>query len=147
MFDVVHPYVPMFLCPMFHVKPRRKTDVKIQSSHYRNCFLGESNMGMLMSKEYFSEATQPTIKLPRPPLCCGQGVQALAWAERLDGYLAAVEESPLNKKAREGQTYQPAGLYPKSVDPTGFEYRESVLICLVRGQRGKAPGQMDKSFL
>ena len=84
-------------------------------------------MGMLMSKEYFSEATQPTIKLPRPPLCCGAGVQALAWAERLDGYLAAVEESPLNKKAREEQTYQPAGLYPTSVDPTGFEYKESVL--------------------
>ena len=84
-------------------------------------------MGMLISKEYFSEATQPTKKLRRPPLCCGQGVQALAWAERLDGYLAAVEESPLNKKAREEQTYQPAGLYPSSVDPTGFEYKEAVL--------------------
>jgi hypothetical protein len=84
-------------------------------------------MGMLMSKEYFAEAEQPTKKLRRPPLCCGQGVQALAWAERLDGYRAAVEESPLNKKAREGQTYQPAGLYPSSVDPTGFEYKEPVM--------------------
>ncbi len=89
-------------------------------------------MGFALSKEMFvtsttDEAAQPTMKLPRPPLCCGQGVQALAWAERLDGYEAAVEESPLNKKAREGQLYQPAGLYPTSVDPTGFEYKEATL--------------------
>ena len=86
-------------------------------------------MGHALSKEYFKtdNITEPTKNLRRPPLCCGQGVQALAWAERLDGYQAAVAESPLNTLAREGQLYQPAGLYPSSVDPTGFEYKEATM--------------------
>lgn len=84
-------------------------------------------MGHALSKERFSEAEQPTKNLRRPPLCCGGGVQALAWAERLDGYEAAVAESPVNVMARQGQLYQPAGLYPAAVDPTGFEYKEVVL--------------------
>jgi hypothetical protein len=74
-----------------------------------------------MGKSYSKEAFDAT-KLSRPPLCCGQGVQALAWAERLDGYRAAVEASSLNSTAREGQRYQPAGLYPRgTTDVSGDE--------------------------
>lgn len=60
-------------------------------------------MGLFFSREHFETESK---KVERPPLCCGGGAQALNWAERLDGYLAAVEESSLNKKARIGTSYQ-----------------------------------------
>lgn len=57
-------------------------------------------MGSFFSREYFSDGA-----FQRPPLCCGGGAQALNWSERLDGYLEAVQESPINVKARRGQNY------------------------------------------
>ena len=59
-------------------------------------------MGHFFSRESFEDDVR------RPPLCCGGGMQALNWAERIDGYLAAVQESELNVKARSAGEYKPA---------------------------------------
>ncbi len=62
-------------------------------------------MGLFFSRESFEDGTED---VKRPPLCCGGGMQALNWAERIDGYLAAVAESELNMKARSTGEYKPA---------------------------------------
>jgi hypothetical protein len=44
----------------------------------------------------------------RPPISAAQGLQALNYAERIDGYLEQVKDSPINRMARQGQNYLPA---------------------------------------
>lgn len=75
-------------------------------------------MGAFFSHEYFED------KLRRPPLCCGGGNQALNWAERIDGYVAACERSPINSKAREGATYQ-ASIYTQETLAVPLEESDS----------------------
>jgi hypothetical protein len=67
-------------------------------------------MGQSFSMERF--VTNP-LRPNRPPVSGQAGLQALAFAESIDGYVGLVEQSAINRLARAGQTYMP---WPHSIN-------------------------------
>jgi hypothetical protein len=61
-------------------------------------------MGQGFSTERFSNPLRPD----RPPISGQAGLQALARAESIDGYIGMVDQSPINRLARSGQNYMPS---------------------------------------